>query len=555
MTKPSDHKMDLPVAREVAYRSATPLVVYGNVSPLGTGYSLSMVIERIEGQPRTPVTTESKAFEARNKSSMFDAIHQAATWIRQTAGEAGKDISANDTQPEDATTSSWEALDFFAKGEQLFTPPHMGDAVTVYKQATHVDPGFALALARIAQGQGFLRQKPEAFEYWRKAVEALDQRHVTRREDFRIRGMHAIATEDYAAAEQSTRMFTILYPRDYMARHYHAEALRNLDRLEEAYAELLESRRLRPTGVGLNNLVSVGLQLGKQQDVAGYLKEMEPAATGYYGSLAKFLNRDYAGCDADLLAVIRGPDSRLRSAAYGARASLLAELGRAGEARAVLEQGIAADVAPANFAGRARKLLASAHLRLAEGDKGNAREFALEAARRDGDTACLWRASSLLARAGFAADARKVLARINSPDEGRRFDTARTIAGAEIALSEGRVQEALAGFSRADQLAPPIHPRDFLARAWELAGRHKEALGVWQRIADRPALVWESQLDLHPPGLWTEALVRVAGLSPHFGRLEAGRAALTLFLKVREGADPNSSESRSARRLLEQKYR
>ena len=188
MTKSPDRKLDLPLAREVALRSATPLVVYGTVSPLGAGYGLSLVIERIEGQPLTPLITVSKLFEARNKNGLFDAIHQAATWIRQTAGEAAKDISANDTQPEEATTGSWEALDYFAQGERLFTPARMGDAVTMYKQATRVDPGFALALARIAQGQGFLLHKFEAFEYWRKAVEALDSRHVTRREDFRIRG-------------------------------------------------------------------------------------------------------------------------------------------------------------------------------------------------------------------------------------------------------------------------------------------------------------------------------------------------------------------------------
>jgi len=36
MTRPPDQKMDLPMVREVALRSATPLVVYGTVSPLGT---------------------------------------------------------------------------------------------------------------------------------------------------------------------------------------------------------------------------------------------------------------------------------------------------------------------------------------------------------------------------------------------------------------------------------------------------------------------------------------------------------------------------------------
>jgi tetratricopeptide (TPR) repeat protein/predicted Ser/Thr protein kinase len=550
MTRPPEQKMDLPVVREVALRSATPLVVYGFVSPRGTGYSLSMVIERIEGQPRTPVTTESKVFEARNKNGMFDAIHQAATWIRQTAGEAGKDISANDAQPEEATTSSWEALDYFAKGERLLPLPTTADAVTMYKEAVRVDSGFALALARIAQAQNTLQHRAEAFEYLRKTAVALNQRHVTHREELRIRSMQALMTEDFAAAEQSTKTFTMLYAGDPLSHHYHAQALRDLDRLEEAREEFLASRRLRPTDASLSNLVSIGLLSGRKQEVAGYLAELKPAAASYYGGLSKFLDRDFAGCEKALREVVRDKD--LRSAAYGALASLLGELGRVQDALSVLEEGIASDTATGNATGRGRKLLASAHLQLSAGAKGVAQGLALEASRVDGDTDCLRRAGSLLAQAGFSGDARTVLARINFPNEGHRSDTARTIVTAEIALAERRNQEALAGFSNADKLAPPIHPRDFLARAWERAERIEEALGAWRRIADRPGLVWVSRPDLHPPGLWTEALVRVAALSLRVRRPEEGRAALALFSKIRERADANSSGSETAQRLLKQ---
>jgi len=375
---------------------------------------------------------------------------------------------------------------------------------------------------------------------------------VTRREDFRIRGMQAVATEDYVSAEQSTRMFTILYPRDSLAHHYHAKALRNLYRLEEAYGEFQTSQGLHPTEVTLNNLIAVGLQLGKQQDVAEYLTKMKPAPAGYYGSLAKFLNRDYAGCDAELLAIIGGDDARLRSAAYGARASLLAELGRVQEARAVLDQGIAADIARGGFVGHANRLLALAHLRLSGSDKRSAREFALEAARRDGDTACLCRSGSLLARADFPTDARRVLARINSAAEGRRSETARIIVSAEIALAERRIEDALREFAKADRLVPPIHPRDFLARAWESAGRADEALAAWRRIAERPALVWVPEPDLHPPGTWTESLIHVAALSLQLGRRESGRAALALFLTTQEHADADAPHFVMAQKLLTQ---
>jgi tetratricopeptide (TPR) repeat protein/predicted Ser/Thr protein kinase len=551
MTRPADQKMDLPVVREVALRSATPLVVYGTVSPLGTGYNLSLVIERIEGQPRTPATTESKLFEARNKVGMFDAIHQAATWIRQTAGEAGKDISANDTLPEEATTSNWEALDFFAKGERLLPLPTTADAVTMYKEAVRVDSGFALALARITQAQSTLQHRAEAFEYLRKTTGALKQRHVTQREELRIRSMQAIMTEDFVAAEQSTKLFTLTYPGDHRAHHNHAEALRNLDRLEEAREEFLASRRLRLTDAVRDNLVLIGLLRGQKQEVAGNLKDLPPALATYLGSFLKFLDRDFMGCETALRAVIH-EDRPFRSVAYGALASLFGERGRAHEALAILDEGTASDALEGNATGRGLKLLASAHLHFLAGERGTAKGLAQEATQPDSDTECLRRAGCLLAQAGFLPEARAILARLNVRDEGHRSETARMIVAAEIDLAEGRKQKALDGFDKAAALAPPIHPRDFLARAWERAGEIDKALIAWRRIAHRPELVWSSQPGLHPPGLWTEALLRVAALSQRVGQLKAGGEALALFLKIRERADTNSPQSEAAQRLLKQ---
>ncbi len=555
MIRPPDQKLEVPVAREVALRSATPLVVYGTVSPLGAGYGLGLVMERIEGQPRTPVATDSKLFEARNKDGLFDAIHQAATWIRKSAGEASKDISEKDTQPEEATTSSWEALDYFAKGERLLTPASTKDAVTMYKEAVRVDPGFALALARIAQAESTLQQKAAAFAYWRMAADALSRRRLTRREELRIRGMHALTTEDYIAAEQATSAFTLQYPTDSLARHYHALALRNLDRMEEARDELVASRKLHPAQSSLINLISVGLHLGRHKEIAGYLKELtisQPSYALFYGGLARFIQRDFTDCASLMATVAADPQAPLRSQADTALALVHAESGRVREALDALRQGIARDLAAGNSTGLGRKLLASAHLRLLLGEKDTARQLALDASRRDRDTDCLRRAGTLLARSGFPADARNVLQQMNAPDEGHRFETARSVLSAEIGLAEGHIEEALTNFSNADQLASPINPREFMAHAWDRAGRTEEALAAWKRIADRPSLVWVSQPDLHAPGLWTEALVRVAELSLRVGSIESGRAALTLYLKVREHADTDSPQSTMAQKLLAQ---
>jgi serine/threonine-protein kinase len=551
MTKPADQKLEVPVAREVALRSGTPLLVYGTLSPLGSGYGLGLVIERIEGQPHTPVTTESKLFEARGKNGLFDAIHQAATWIRQTSGEAGKAISENDTTPEEATTNSWEALGYFTQGERLKERDRSLDAMSMYQQAVRIDPGFAIALARLASEQNTRRLTADCFATYKRAVGALENRHVTRREDLRIRGLYAIETENFGEAEELMHTFTLLYPQDSLAHHYHAFALRSLGRLEEARSELLESQRLRAADATLRNMVVVALLLGRSGEAAGYVERLPPPEAAIYRGRINFLAHDYEGAEAAFAAASTAGDARMRSLASGARAALLAELGRHHEAAQALEEGIAAESASGNPAQQARKRLALGHLYLIAGHSEAARLKAQEAARLDLDTLTLLRAGTLLARAGFPGDARLVSALMNAPDQGRRFETAQTILTAEIALAEGRTAEAVSGFERADRLTAPIRPRDFLARAWEKAGRSVDALAVWRRIALKPELLWSEPPDLYDPGGWSESLLRVADLSLRAGFRDESRAALRQFLELRKHANADSPQSALARKLLE----
>ena len=550
MTLAQDAKLDLPVAREVALRSGTPLLVYGTVSPLGAGLGLSLVIERIEGQPRTPLRTESKLFEARSKNGVFDAIHEAATWIRQTAGEATRDIAEFDTQPEEATTHSWEALNYFTQGEQLKAQNRGRDATAMYQQAVSADPIFALALARLAGEQSTQRLVPESFATYRKAVEALAKRHVTRREELRIRGFYANQTEDYDEAEKQMHALTNLYPNDSQAHHYRALALRNLGRLEEAREELLESQRYRNTQPTLTNLVAVSLLLRRPNEAASYAKQLPTGVAGYLTGQIKFLAGDYAGAEESLESASKETDARLRPLAFGALAALVAEKGRVHDALRILAEGIDSDSAAGRRPEQARKRLAAAHLYLVAGQPGAARDHALTAVRLDSDTSSLLRAGSVLAQAGFAADARTVRARMNASDEGKRFEAASTILDAEIAMAERRLTSALALYEKSDRLVPPIRPREFLARAWERAGRKEDALDVWRRIASKPELIWGTIPDDYDPGLWSESLLRVADLSQQLGFRKEGFAALDQFLKLREHADPDSPQSVLATKLL-----
>ena len=345
---------------------------------------------------------------------------------------------------------------------------------------------------------------------------------------------------------------TLLYPADWQAHHYRALALRNLDRLQQAWDELSISQKLHESEATVCNLIVVGLLMGRQADVSAYLgsKNLSEASRYYYTGLALVLSGDMDGAGTAFQNVFKRND-RLQGLAAGAYAASLAEMGRDAEAEAVLQRGIEAEKEAGNPGGRARKLLARAHLRLGFGDRPSARSLAVDAARLSDDTGLLQRAGSLLARAGFPADARLLRQRMSAPDQGRRIETAQAIVDGEIALAEGSNQRAAEYFRKADRLAPAIHPRDFLARAWQRLGRVEDALAAWRRIADWPALVWNLTPDAYDPGIWSESLLRVAELSLRSGRAAEGRTVLDRFLKMRPNADGSALESVLARQLLE----
>jgi serine/threonine-protein kinase len=555
MTRSSNQELDPRTAREVALRVGAPLLVYGTLSPLGSGYTLAIRLERIAGQPDAPAAAFTESFEAGGgKNSLFDATHQASKWIRKRGGEAAKDIEEVDRRPEEATTSSWEALEYYAQGEQLNRRSQYDDAIAMYLQAVRVDPNFCLALMRVAQLENTLRRAPEAFVYWRRAVDALNLRPASRREELRIRGLYAEMTDDYQAAESALRTLILLYPQDAQAYHLRALALRNLGRLEEARDQLRIAQRLRPDPVNLQNLVVVDLMLGDSAQANGdveALRSVKPVLAEYLRGIANWLAGDVSGADRSFSILSGSEDGRFRSIGFGAKAYVLAETGRSRAASAALREGIAADIRAGNSAGHARKLLAIAALSLDNEDKANLKTVALEAVAQDHSARTYLRAGTLLARGGLLAAARSVLGNLEFPDEGRRFEIARSILSGEIAVAEGRTGEGLADLQRAASLAPQIQPREYLAHALEQAGRQEEALGEYQRIVAAPAVMWQSgSADDNDPDLWTSSMLRVADLSARTGRKDEARAMLTRFLKLHAQADSDSRQTTAARKLL-----
>ena len=553
MTRPSGEKLDTPAAREVALRSGAPLLVYGTLSPLGLGYALSMKLERIQGRPSPPAASYSGLFEAAaGKNGLFDAIHQAAIWVRQKSGEAAREISEADRRPEEVTTSSWEALDYYARGERLAAEYRYDDALAMYMQAVRADPDFSLALMKIGDMQSTLRRSPEAFSYWRRAVKAIERRPPSRREELRFRGFYANLTDDFANAEGSLRTLTLLYPQDSKAYVLRAFSLRNLGRLEEAREQLQKAESLRHETVNLVNLAMVNVMLGDSAQSAlaiRALRKAQPPRAEYIDGIGRWLAGDATGAEHCFGTLIKGEDAGFRSIGYGSQACLFSEMGREHAALATLQEGIVADTRTGNSAGLARKLLAVAALSLERGDRRTLQSVALQAAGTENTSRTFQRAGTLLARGGLVSEARDLLRRMEFPGEGRREEINKALLTGEISLAEGHSDLALSEFRKAAALAPPIQPREYLAHALDRSGQTEQALALYQEIVASPISIWQIPDD-QAPGVWTECMLHAAELAAKTGRTDDARRTLSRLLKIYRQADSDSARFVAARKLL-----
>ncbi len=117
--------------REIALREHATFLVFSTLSPLGDGYALEVRAEEIGSAPE-PVQSWDRALHATGPNALFDTLHEAARWIRSTAGENAVDLSAYNRPPQDITTSSWEALQLFDEAQSLAASQREPDAIPIF---------------------------------------------------------------------------------------------------------------------------------------------------------------------------------------------------------------------------------------------------------------------------------------------------------------------------------------------------------------------------------------------------------------------------------------
>jgi eukaryotic-like serine/threonine-protein kinase len=267
MTQPKDARLTKEVSREVCQRTASAATIEGSISKLGSQYVLGLNAVNCHNGD----LLAQEQVTANGKEQVLKALGDAATQLREKLGESLVSVQKYDAPPEKVTTPSLEALQAYSLGYKAYVRNDFAGEISLYQRAVSLDPNFAMAYARLANGYSNLREAARAAEITRRAYELRDR--TSDREKFYIASHYEeFVTGNREAARKTYELWAQTYPSDGIPRHNLANIYVDFGEYDKALTEAQEEVRLDP-----GNEDSYGNLIARYEDV-GRLDKAEATA-------------------------------------------------------------------------------------------------------------------------------------------------------------------------------------------------------------------------------------------------------------------------------------
>jgi serine/threonine protein kinase/tetratricopeptide (TPR) repeat protein len=301
MGRSPDDRLTRDVAHEICERQGLKAMLTGSISSLGSHYVITL--EAVNAHSGDSIAREQ--VEADSKEHVLTALGNAASALRGKLGESLSSIKKFEVPVEQATTSSLEALQAFATGNDERAKGNGEQAAAFYKRAIELDPNFAMAYARLAVYYGNQTQFDLAQQYVQKAYELRER--VSERERLYISEKYFnYVTGEIDKGIETLQTWARLYPNDYIPHNNLALNYVFYARYDDARREALEAVRLGPGNISArDNLIGSFLGLNRLDEAEQVAKEMAtlfPDAPGTHFNRLYFavLRGDQAQIDAEI---------------------------------------------------------------------------------------------------------------------------------------------------------------------------------------------------------------------------------------------------------------
>jgi DNA-binding winged helix-turn-helix (wHTH) protein/tetratricopeptide (TPR) repeat protein len=203
---PEEHVVG-PLALDLCRREGAAVLLAPSIAPLGSRYAVGL--EAIAC--RTGEEIGQALEDVKDKEHVLEALGRASTRVREMLGEAPESLLEHDVPLVQATTPSLAALKALTLGDASRDHARLEEALAFYRQATELDPLFAVAWARRGAAAANLDLREEALPAVRRAYEL--RARVTPPEAFYITGhYHRTVAGEPEKAIDAYRAWTRMYP-------------------------------------------------------------------------------------------------------------------------------------------------------------------------------------------------------------------------------------------------------------------------------------------------------------------------------------------------------
>ncbi len=478
--------------REVGLREGVAAVLFSTFAKVGDGYAITFRMEQLGESPQQPVRTWEKTWSASGENTVFEAAHEGVQWLRETAGESLREISAHNLTPERITSSDWSAVQAYGQGVQLARSKQPEEAELMFRRAIQIDPHFALALMRLGDLLVARREDRDGFEMWRRAIHEGRAQRLSKIESFTLESRYAYEIGDFKNAEAVLTAWKAEYRNDSTPYGFLIPTLSAQGRYGDAVAAAREEADRFGSSLFSNGqqIHALGM-MNRFEEIDRMIRVLHDLdtvlATRFAGAVAA-CRGDFAQAHkllTDYAAKAKGVET---SRASSFLANLLAEQGKYAEASNVLRNAANEDRHTGQRSLAAAKTSARGFLEYLLGNRKEAAAMALDAVALHESPEIVMQAVTLLARLGQKSAAETTLERMPY-GEGPAHEALVLRARGEV-LAMSNAASAIPLLEQAANQQEQNRPKEFLTRALQRSGQIERALKYQEEIKALPWLSW-----------------------------------------------------------------
>jgi tetratricopeptide (TPR) repeat protein/tRNA A-37 threonylcarbamoyl transferase component Bud32 len=476
LSKDQSDRLTDETGRLIARREGINVLVEGTIEKSGGGYRLSARAL----DPVSNGTVVSATANASDRPDVLKAIQTLAARVREALGESKSEMDKV-AAAETFTAGSLDAMQAYARAQDLVNTGKVQDALAAYQEAIDHDPQMGRAYSGMAIIYRNLGQMDKAQGTFKEALKYVDR--MSDREKYRTLGAYYFSiTRNYPKAIETYETLLQKYPNDQaslgnLAFAYAAQ--RNFTRAVEISRQLAQ---LYPKNILVRtNYASYALYAGDFDDAINQstevLKQNPTYQFAFLPRALAYLSKGDGKAGLDTYGAFEQLNAFGASVAKLGIADFAIYQGRYPDAVAALAPAIAIDEKARETAAAAAKYVALADAQMLLGHRDAAAAAARRAAALGTEESVLFPAALALIASGHEEEARAIADKLGRRLENEPRSYARLV-DAEIYRVHGRLPDAIDDIREAQKRHDSWWSRYLLGRLYEEVPEphHAEAL-------------------------------------------------------------------------------